>query len=422
PGPALRQWCDVAAKRLGVPETALWDRRKDAADWAKKWRPTPPRVLVELRASPTRDDGPERYHMRLWCDDGSGPQPVSEQDQRPRTSGEVAREILTVVGSLRRADGLLPVVELIVDRDSLELPLDDWEDPDQPLPRVLGAEYPVVVNCPELRERGGDGILSDWRERWRRLDSEEPLHIDDEAAESPRALYGLLMERRFAGRAHIVASRQRRSTAVQTCLAAGVPVVLWDRGDKPGSPVLGHLTDPRGHLPEQVRIYRTMALQRPLTCPGRPVLAWADPELLPPEGVGRPVLGEDFGRPNEGLVVGGSLSHMATAGPAGVAVERMSALLQQMAVLPPSETGERAQRSVPDADGPTETEDEPQWLREWRQDLAAQPPVDHSLPADPEPPPPDTDVPLPNAGRPLPVLELADPTDFDDPEDEEFVW
>ncbi|MGO4421141.1 serine protease, partial [Streptomyces sp. MCAF7] len=66
PGPALRQWCDVAAKRLGVPETALWDRRKDAADWAKKWRPTPPRVLVELRASPTRDDGPERYHMRLW--------------------------------------------------------------------------------------------------------------------------------------------------------------------------------------------------------------------------------------------------------------------------------------------------------------------------------------------------------------------
>ncbi|MEU5025686.1 trypsin-like peptidase domain-containing protein [Streptomyces milbemycinicus] len=379
PGPRLRQWCDLAAKRLGVPETALWDRRKDAADWAKKWQPTPPRVLVELRASPTRDDGPARYHMRLWCDEGSGPQPVSEQDQRPRTSGEVAREILTVVGSLSRADGLLPVVELIVDRDSLELPLDDWEDPDQPLPRVLGAEYPVVVNCPELRERGGEGILSDWRERWRRLDSEEPLHIDDEAAESARALYGLLMERRFAGRAHIVASRQRRSAAVQTCLAAGVPVVLWDRGDKPGSPALGHLTDQQGHLPEQVRIYRTMALQRPLTCPGRPVLAWADPDLLPPEGAGRPVLGEDFGRVAKGMG-----AHEASAATASVTIHDESERLLPVVQHTDSLLDEPLS---PDTDGP---------------------------------PLPNAGRPVPNAGRPLPVLELADPTDFDDPED--FVW
>ncbi|MES4902800.1 MULTISPECIES: trypsin-like peptidase domain-containing protein [unclassified Streptomyces] len=389
PGAALRRWCDWAAERLGVPGTALWDRRKDAADWAKKWRPTPPRVLVELRASPTRDNGPERYRMRLWCDDGSGPQPVSEQDQRPRTPGEVAREILAVVGSLRRGDGLLPVVELIVDRDSLELPLDDWEDPDQPLPRVLGAEYPVVVNCPELRERGGEGILSDWRERWRRLDSEEPLHIDDVAAESTRALYGLLMERRYAGQAHIVASRQRRSAAVQTCLAAGVPVVLWDRGDKPDSPVLSHLTDPHGHLPEQVRIYRAMALQRPLTCPGRPVLAWADPDLLPPEGAGRPVP-EEEDRSYELLEVKDSLS---AAPPPACTVSEVSvhSLEQARELAAAAEEVERMLTAVQDT----------------------HPPLDHLSP-------PDTDGPLPNAGRPLPVLELTDPTDFDDPED--FAW
>ncbi|MDX3228863.1 trypsin-like peptidase domain-containing protein [Streptomyces sp. ME19-01-6] len=380
-GAALRQWCDRVAERLGVGATALWDRRKDAADWAKKWRPTPPRVLVELRAVPTRDDGPERYRMRLWCDDGTGPQPVSEQDQRPRTSGEVAREILAVVGPLPRADGrLLPVVELVVDRDSLELPLDDWEDPDQPLPRVLGAEYPVVVNCPELRERGGDGILSDWRERWRRLDSEEPLHIDDEAAESSRTLYGLLMERRFAGRAHIVASRQRRSAAVQTCLAAGVPVVLWDRGDKPGSPALGHCTDPRGHLPEQVRIYRAMALQRPLTCPGRPVLAWADPDLLPPDGAGRPVPEEDE-RSYELLEVKESLSAAPAYRVSEVSVHSLERAREFAAAAEDLERMSTAAR-------------------------ATDPSLDR-------PPPPDTDGPPPNAGRPLPVLELADPTDSD---------
>ncbi|MFI1334804.1 trypsin-like peptidase domain-containing protein [Streptomyces sp. NPDC020845] len=389
---ALRHWCARVADRLGVHGTALRDRQADAADWAKKWQHTPPRVLVELRALPARDDGarddgPERYRMRLWCDDGSGPQPVSEQDQRPRASGEVAREILAVVGSLRRGDGLLPVVELIVDRDSLELPLDDWEDPDQPLPRVLGAEYPVVVNCPELRERGGEGILSDWRERWRRLDSEEPLHIDDEAAESTRALYGLLMERRFAGRAHIVASRQRRSAAVQTCLAAGVPVVLWDRGDKPGSPVLDHLTDPRGHLPEQVRIYRTMALQRPLTCPGRPVLAWADPDLLPPEGAGRPVLGEDFDRLPTGLTVNEASSAVASSRMRDESEHLLTVVQGINSLGQPRLPNTNA--TPPDADAP---------------------------------PPPNTGPPLPNAGRPLPVLELADPTDFDDPEDEEFVW
>lgn len=389
----LRVWCARVADRLGVHGTALRDRQADAADWAKKWQHTPPRVLVELRALPARDDGPEPYRMRLWCDDGSGPQPVSEQGQRPRTSGEVAREILAAVGSLRRGDGLLPVVELIVDRDSLELPLDDWEDPDQPLPRVLGAEYPVVVNCPELRERGGEGILSDWRERWRRLDSEEPLHIDDEAAESTRALYGLLMERRFAGRAHIVASRQRRSAAVQTCLAAGVPVVLWDRGDKPGSPVLGHLTDPRGHLPEQVRIYRTMALQRPLTCPGRPVLAWADPDLLPPEGAGRPVPEEDFGQ-------------QLNDGPVGHADHAASTLTGHMH----STASETSDESMTQYDLSVSFE-----LVRLSSALDTEPLLDH-------PPPPAPDGPPPNAGRPLPVLELADPIDFDDPEDEDFAW
>ncbi|GAA2366219.1 trypsin-like peptidase domain-containing protein [Streptomyces cuspidosporus] len=394
---ALQDWCGRVAARLGVPGTALRDRRKDAAEWAKQGRTAPPRVLVDLRAVPSRDDGPERYRMRLWCDDGTGPQPVSEQDRRPRTPGEVAREILAVVGPLRRAGGsVLPVVELVVDRDSLELPLDDWEDPDQPLPRVLGAEYPVVVNCPELREIGGDGILSDWRERWRRLDSEEPLYIDDEAAESTRALYGLLMERRFAGRADIVASRQRRSAAVQTCLAAGVPVVLWDRGDKPGSPAMGHFADRHGHLPEQVRIYRAMALRRPLTCPGRPVLAWADPDLLPPEGAGRPVPEED-----ERSYALTELKDSLSSEPAYRVSEPSSSTIPI-----PAHEWERVRHKQGAVRGL-------EHMSAAARDTGEPPPPDTDWP------PPDTDWPPPNAGRPLPVLELADPTDSD-PED--FAW
>nr|WP_055549244.1 hypothetical protein [Streptomyces sp. NBRC 110028] len=69
----------------------------------------------------------------------------------------------------------------------------------------------------------------------------------------------------------------RRAGVVQMCLAAGVPVVLWDRGGQPGSPAVRHAAGTRAReLPEAVRRYRTKTLQRPADYPGRPVLAWAD--------------------------------------------------------------------------------------------------------------------------------------------------
>ncbi|MER7872172.1 trypsin-like peptidase domain-containing protein [Streptomyces solisilvae] len=291
-GAALRRWNAAVARRLGVHDAALMDRRHDAGQWARSAsRGTAPRVVAKLdpcgpatgggttTATAAREE-PERYRLRLWCDDGDGLRQVSDDSERPRGAEEVAQEIFAAVGSLRRPDpsGPRPVIELIVDRDALEVPVDRWKaaGPGAVLPIRLGTPYPLVVNCPELRELNGGTMLDQWRERWTRLDAEEPLHIDDATAPDPEAVCGLVMER-LTARVTIDVAAHRRTGVVQMCLAAGVPVVLWDRSGEPESPAVRHAAGMSAReLPEAVRIYRTKTMQRPEEYTGRPVLAWAD--------------------------------------------------------------------------------------------------------------------------------------------------
>jgi hypothetical protein len=164
-----------------------------------------------------------------------------------------------------------------VDRDALNLPIDEWDGigADDLVPGVLGAEYPLVVNCPDLLRRN-ERFLPDWRRRWRRLDTGGTLHFTDAAADR-RSVYGQLMEQADAVRVAVDVPPRLRDTIVQMALSVGVPVVLWDRGAERTSHAVAHLTSvTTRELPESVRSYRAKTVHRPRDYPGRPVLAWAD--------------------------------------------------------------------------------------------------------------------------------------------------
>ncbi|ONK12912.1 trypsin-like peptidase domain-containing protein [Streptomyces sp. MP131-18] len=271
----LRLWCDGVGARLGIPRPALRERRADADDWAAHLaaRSGPPRVLVGLA---TAEDG---HRLRIWCDEGDGPRQVSGHGDRPLTAAAVAEEVLRVLEPLARAapGHARPLVEVLVDRAALDLPVDEWESPgpDGLIPGVLGAEYPLVVHCPELLRRH-ERFLPDWRHRWRCLDTGETIHVSDAAA-GARAVYGTLMDRLDAVRVTVDVPARVRSEVVQVCIAVGVPVVVWDRGTGQESHAVRHASAiaPR-ELPEGVRSYRAKTVHRPDEYPGRPVLAWAD--------------------------------------------------------------------------------------------------------------------------------------------------
>ncbi len=179
--------------------------------------------------------------------------------------------------------GTRPVIELIVDREALEIPVDQWEWPGPAglVPGMLGAEYPLVVNCPELMQRAGERFKAALRHRQRLLDDGGAVHIDRSTG-GKNGVYALLMDQLDAAQATVDGvPADVRVEIVQVCLAMGVPVVLWDRGQDQDGESGSHAvraiagTPPR-RLPETVRAYRAKTLGCPQTFPGRPVLAWAD--------------------------------------------------------------------------------------------------------------------------------------------------
>ncbi|MEV6654378.1 trypsin-like peptidase domain-containing protein [Streptomyces sp. NPDC051219] len=280
----LRLWADGVASRVGIPASSLRERRDDAEDWVvlRKADSSAPRLLV--RISRERQG---RYSLRIWCDEGAGPRGMSLGDSPTYTAGQGIALILEVLEPLYRAapEGVRPVVEFLVDRDSLELPLDEWQlpDPDGLVPGVLGAEYPLVIHCPELVRRSGR-YLNDWRRRWKHLDTAAALHFAEPSV-TAREAYGMLMDSVDAAQVTVDVPSRIRLEIVQVCLAMGVPVVLWDREAEQGSHAVRHATGaaPRT-LPERVRSYRAKSLHRPSDHPGRPVLAWADADrALPPD-------------------------------------------------------------------------------------------------------------------------------------------
>ncbi|MGW2415278.1 VMAP-C domain-containing protein [Streptomyces tubercidicus] len=132
--------------------------------------------------------------------------------------------------------------------------------------------------------RRNERFLTDWRHRWEHLESSGPLRITGTST-GVREAYGKLLDRREAARVSVEVSARARMEIIQLCLAMGVPVVLWDRvpAHEVSHAVQQVADAPARALPEQVRSYRAKTLHRPADHPGRPVLAWADPDRALPE-------------------------------------------------------------------------------------------------------------------------------------------
>ncbi|GAA1895599.1 hypothetical protein GCM10009837_16960 [Streptomyces durmitorensis] len=279
----LRMWSDGVAKRLGIPRSALAERRSDAVDWSRTQgqRDVPLRVLVQVSRS-----GEDRYRLRVWCDEGAGPRQVSTEGDVTFSAALAARELLRVLESLHQASpsDRRPLVEALVDRAGLNLPIDEWESfgPDDLVPGVIGAEYPLVVNCPELLRRN-ERFLPDWRRRWRQLDTGVSLLFADESL-GRREIYGALMDHADAVRVAVDVPPRLRDEVVQACLVVGIPVVVWDRGLGRESHAVERMSGvTTRELPEGVRSYRAKTVHQPRAFPGRPVLAWADPDRTVPQ-------------------------------------------------------------------------------------------------------------------------------------------
>ncbi|WP_149827865.1 trypsin-like peptidase domain-containing protein [Streptomyces tailanensis] len=278
----LRLWCNSVVDRLGIPRPSLAERRSDAEDWARaqRRRTAPSRVLARITRAAA-----DRYRLRMWCDEGEGPRQASTDGDTTYSGAEAAGELLRVLQALYRAapDGRRPLLEAHVDREGLNLPIDEWNSsaPDDLVPGVLGAEYPLVVICPELLYRY-ERFLPDWRHRWRHLDTDASLYFGD-AAQGRVEVYGALLENKDAVRVFVDVPPRTRDEIVQTCLMMGVPVVVWDRGRQPRSHAVERMTAVTAReLPEGVRAYRAKTINRPQEYTGHPVLAWADADRAVP--------------------------------------------------------------------------------------------------------------------------------------------
>ncbi|WP_328766950.1 VMAP-C domain-containing protein [Streptomyces sp. NBC_00286] len=278
----VKLWSDSVAVRLGIPRSALAERRSDAQEWARVMRTRSARVRVLVQV--TRAE-PGRHRLRIWCDEGAGPRQVSTDTSASYAASEAARELLRVLETLDPAslNEQRPLVEVLVDRTSLNLPIDEWEGsaPDEIVPGVLGVEFPLVVHCPELLRRH-ERFLPDWRRRWSRLDSGATLVFSD-ASLSTNEIYAELMRKLDAVRVSVDVPAGLRDAVVQVCLAVGVPVVVWDRGRDADSHVVKQMAEvATRELPDGVRAYRANTMLHPLEYPGRPVLAWADADRTVP--------------------------------------------------------------------------------------------------------------------------------------------
>ncbi|MFF4317067.1 hypothetical protein [Streptomyces sp. NPDC001507] len=281
-GAELRSWSDQVAARTGIHPAALAERRTDAGRWAARQSPPFSRVVVEVSRARTAPS--ESYYCRILLARADGTHtPLHEAESAPRTPEEVARRVRDAVEVV--ADELGPTaaphVTVLVARDSLHLPIDEWNPgapnefvPDQP----IGAEFCITLSCPEM----SDLVRGREREHRRRWESgcAAPLVVDDDHVTRPRLRRLLQTTHRDATQVVLHGSPQQRDALLELCLALGVPVVLWDRradypADAAGLQQLD-LTGPLGDLPERVRVFRGTAFDEPETHPARPALVWEE--------------------------------------------------------------------------------------------------------------------------------------------------
>jgi hypothetical protein len=279
---ALRSWNDRVARRLGIPGPALAERRQDAAEWAARQREAQrPTVIVELDRR--EEDPAGHYRCAVWRTrpDGS-PARLDTGPERPLPGWSIAALIRDAADAL---GGGTVLVEVWVDAEHLQLPVDEWDDAgqDADLPTPLGEEYHVVLRCRTTRRNS-----SALERRWAARMVGEPLVVDGRSTD-PRSAVVRLKKERDCGRVVIHGPRAHRDAMLRACLVLGVPVVLWDR-DADGydhAPRLDPVrpTGPLDGLPERVRRFRVDTYADRATYPARPTLVWEDPGRPMPDGL-----------------------------------------------------------------------------------------------------------------------------------------
>ncbi|MGW1493841.1 VMAP-C domain-containing protein [Streptomyces sp. NPDC002402] len=272
----LVKWSEKIVERALDKHDAIGDRLADAQARARRLRDpgrAVPRLFVQLTPTGEKGDA-ERFTLRIWRREESQWQRMSTDEEQSYDTARTVAEIFSKASTLIHT-GTHPFIELAVSREGLELDPHAWEIPG-PLGthRELGVEYPVVISCPELLDRGSD-FAAFLEERRKRLSTGVLLRIESSVS-SLNDLYS-----RFAGDMNTVGAvvdeiepalcRQ----IVQYCLAIGLPVVLWGRGENTWADACDHLAAaPPRHLPARVHQYRRSQWNKPTD--GRPVLAWSD--------------------------------------------------------------------------------------------------------------------------------------------------
>lgn len=289
------EWSEQVAHRLGVAREALSERRDDGADWARRRRertgPPSPRLTVRL----TRCSA-ETYRCEAWYDPGTGSSGTERQvvaDDEPHESAEIVcllHRVLVRETASAGPSAVVPLVEVLLDPEDLDVAVDQWENEASPyeIPLVLGAEYAVVVRCPEVRRRAPESVQH-WRSRWAEIDRGGLLRLDHRHT-TPRQVYGLLKADLAVARVIIDCPPQHRAALRAVCLVLGVPVVVWDRQPTHGTPsdqlTALLLNGPVRNLPHRVRRHRARALAESDGTTGTatlvPALVWDDASRPPP--------------------------------------------------------------------------------------------------------------------------------------------
>lgn len=283
----LRGWSESVARRMGVAQAALRERRDDAESWAQGERCAThrqPRLTIQL----TRVT-PRTFRCAAWYTSGR----EDETDRRVLGDDEArtAAAITRLLHDILRREGAvatstkIPVIEFLLEADDLDEPVDAWynEPADGEVPVVLGAEYTVHLRCPHVR-RDADQQRS-WRSRWQHLERGKLVRLDQQHTTALQ-VYGLLKADLDASRVILACDLQHRSRLRAVCLLLGVPVVLWDRA-KPSASRNDQVTalmlnGPIRGLPLRVRQHRARVLAETSPDALAPALVWDDATQLPP--------------------------------------------------------------------------------------------------------------------------------------------
>ncbi|MER5865804.1 trypsin-like peptidase domain-containing protein [Kitasatospora sp. NPDC002040] len=222
-GSALRVWNDALAKRLDLG-AGLAEHRIQASEAARARaaheETEPPLVQLQLwRSGSTENFG---FAVRVLGPDGSVRHRICQDRPDSRAALlDVLAEVLVQVGR-ESEPGVVPRVECFVQKDELDLDLDQWVyRPDELFPSVLGQDFPVVLRCPELRR---PEYLPELRYRWQARHTAGVLpqqqrdpEVQERGRASPVCGVVLCCPPAETGRLRVIA------------MAVGVPGVLWPR-------------------------------------------------------------------------------------------------------------------------------------------------------------------------------------------------